>query len=128
MIDRITDAGQCDYYEVIIKVIKQGLLDNCLKQMRCRFIVNQREKKLIGYCKQHRTADFRIRLIRDEKENTFNCTRLGFEQHKHGEKNKKFTDLHLFIRSLLRQYGKQKSLGIFEKKLYSGKPYTVTSD
>ena len=25
MIDRITDAGQCDYYEVIIKVIKQGL-------------------------------------------------------------------------------------------------------
>ena len=27
MIYRITDAGQCDYYEMIIKVIKQGLLD-----------------------------------------------------------------------------------------------------
>ena len=27
--------GQCDYYEMIIKVIKQGLLDNCLIQMRC---------------------------------------------------------------------------------------------
>ena len=27
VIDRITDAGQCDYYEVIIKVIKQGLSD-----------------------------------------------------------------------------------------------------
>ena len=26
--------GQCDYYGVIIKVIKQGLSDNCLKQMR----------------------------------------------------------------------------------------------
>ena len=25
MIDRITDAGQCEYYEVIVKVIKQGL-------------------------------------------------------------------------------------------------------
>ena len=32
MIDRITDAGQCDYYEVIIKVIKQGLSDNCLNR------------------------------------------------------------------------------------------------
>ena len=40
MIDRITDAGQCDFYEVIIKVIKQGLSDNCLKQMRYRFTVN----------------------------------------------------------------------------------------
>ena len=40
MIDRITDAGQCDYYEVIIKAIKQGLSDNCLKQMRYRFTVN----------------------------------------------------------------------------------------
>ena len=81
MIDRITDAGQCDYYEVIIKVTKQGLSDNCLKQMRYQFTV-----VLIGYCKQHRTTDFRIRLIRDERENIFNCTRLGFEQHKHGEK------------------------------------------
>ena len=25
VIDRITDAGQCDYNEVVIKVIKQGL-------------------------------------------------------------------------------------------------------
>ena len=25
VIDRITDAGQCDYYEMIIKIIKQGL-------------------------------------------------------------------------------------------------------
>ena len=82
MIDRITDAGQCDYYEVIIKVIKQGLSDDCLKQMRYRFT----GEKLIGYCKQHRTTDFRIRLIRDERENIFNCTRLQFEQHKHGER------------------------------------------
>ena len=58
---------------------------------------------LIGYFKQHRTTDFRIRLIRDERENIFNCTRLRFEQHKHGEKNNKFTDLYFFIRSLLRQ-------------------------
>ena len=36
----ITDAGQCDYYEVIIKVIKQGLSDTCLKPMRYRFTVN----------------------------------------------------------------------------------------
>ena len=40
MIDRITDAGQCDYYEMIMKVIKQVLSDNCLKQMRYRFTVN----------------------------------------------------------------------------------------
>ena len=59
--------------------------------------------KLIGYCKQHRTTYFRIRLIRDERENIFNCTRLRFEQHKHGEKNSNFMDLHFFIRSLLRQ-------------------------
>ena len=26
------------------------------------------QPKLIGYCKQHRTTDFRIRLIRDERE------------------------------------------------------------
>ena len=57
--------------EVIIKVIKQGLSDNCLKQMRYRFTVNLREKKLIGYCKQHRSTDFLIRLIRDERENIF---------------------------------------------------------
>ena len=51
-------------------------------------------------CKQHRSTDFQIRLIRDERENIFNCTRLRFEleaiyivyiasrfgQHKHGEK------------------------------------------
>ena len=36
--------GQCDYYEVISKVIKQGLSDNCLKQMRYQFTVNLREK------------------------------------------------------------------------------------
>ena len=42
-------------------------------------------------------------MIRGERENIFNCTRLRFEQHKHGEKNNKFTDLHVFIRSLLRQ-------------------------
>ena len=30
----ITDAGQRDYYEVIIKVIKQGLSGNCLKIYR----------------------------------------------------------------------------------------------
>ena len=40
VIDRITDEGQCDYYEVIIKVIKQGWSDICLKQMRYRFTVN----------------------------------------------------------------------------------------
>ena len=34
VIDRITDAGQCDYYEVIIKVIKQGFSGNCLKIYR----------------------------------------------------------------------------------------------
>ena len=88
MIDRITAAGQCDYYEVIIKVIKQGLSG----------------QKLIRYCKQHRTIDFRIGLIRGERENIFNCTRLRFEQHKHGgKKNNNFTDLHFFFRSLLRQ-------------------------
>ena len=27
VIDRITNAGQCEYYEVIVKVIKQGLWD-----------------------------------------------------------------------------------------------------
>ena len=77
MIARITNAGQCDYDEVIIKVIKQGLSDNCLKQMRYRFT----GEKLIGYCKQHRTTDFRIRLIRDEREIIFNFTRLRFEKH-----------------------------------------------
>ena len=51
--------------------------------MRYRFTVNQREK---NYCKQHRTTELRIRLIKDERENIFNCTRLLFEQHKHGEK------------------------------------------
>ena len=93
MIDRITDAGLCDYYEVITKVIKQGLSDNCLKIYRSLM-----GEKLIGYCKHHRTPYFRIRLIRDERENIFNCTRLRFEQHKHGEKNNYFTDLHFFIR------------------------------
>ena len=39
----------------------------------------------------------------DERENIFNCTRLQFEQHKHGEKINKFTDLYFVIRSLLRQ-------------------------
>ena len=39
MIDRITDAGQCDDYEVIIKVIKQGLSDNCFETDN-RFTVN----------------------------------------------------------------------------------------
>ena len=104
MIDRITDAGQCDYYEVIIKVIKQGLSDNCLKQMRYRFTVNK--KKLIGYCKQHRTTDFRIRMIRDERENILNCTRLRFEQHKHGEKKQQvygFAFLHSFSATAIRQ-------------------------
>ena len=33
VINRIADAGQCDY-EVIIKVIKQGLSGNCLKIYR----------------------------------------------------------------------------------------------
>ena len=111
MIDRITDAGQCDYYEVIIKVIKQGLSDICLKQMRYRFTVGE---KLIGYCKQHRTTDFRIRLIRDERENIFNCTRLRFEQHKHGEK--KSISLRICISLFVYCYGKQKSLRIVEKK------------
>ena len=31
-------------------------------------------------------------------------------------KDNKFTDLHFYIRSLLRQYGKHKSLRIVEKK------------
>ena len=97
MIDRITDGGQCDYYEVIIKVIKQGLSDICLKQMHYRFTVEKR----IGYCKQHRTTDSRIRLIRDERENIFNCTRLRFEQHKHGEK--KTISLRVCISSFLPQ-------------------------
>ena len=47
-------------------------------------------------------------------------------------KSNKFTDLHFYIRSLLRQYGKHKSLRIVEKNKqknrYSAKPYTVTSD
>ena len=91
--------------EVIIKVIKQGLSGNCLKIYRLL-----KGEKLLGYCKQHRTTDFRIRfaplltLMRDVRENLFNCTRLRIEQHKHGEKtNNNFTDLPFFIRSLLRQ-------------------------
>ena len=40
MIDRITDAGQCDYYEVIIKVIKQGLSDNWAYTIRWDPIFN----------------------------------------------------------------------------------------
>ena len=40
VIDRITDAGQCDYHEVIIEVINQGLLDNCLKWIHYRLTVN----------------------------------------------------------------------------------------
>ena len=55
MIDRITDAGQRDYYEVIIKVIKQGLSGNCLKIYRLL-----KGEKLIGYCNQHRTSDNRL--------------------------------------------------------------------
>ena len=116
VIDRITDAGQCDYYEVVIKVIKQEL--SIIVWNRCATDI----EKLIGYCIHHRTTDFRIRLIRDERENIYNCTHLRFEQHKHGEKNNKFTDLHFFIRS-------QKRLReLLKKKRYSGKPYTVTSD
>ena len=33
MIDRITDAGQCDYYEVIIQVIKLGLSGNFFEDL-----------------------------------------------------------------------------------------------
>ena len=59
----------------------------------------------MGYCKQHRTTDFRIRLIRDERENIFNCTRLRFEQHKHGEKKQVygFAFLHSFIATAIQQ-------------------------
>ena len=110
MIDRITDAGQCDYCEIIIKGIKQGLSDNCLKQMRYRFTVNLREK---NYCKQHRTTEFRIRLIRDERENVFNRIRLRFEQHKHGEKT---ISLRICISSFVHCYGNQKSLRIVEEE------------
>ena len=53
MIDRITDAGQCDYYEVIIKDIKQGLSGNCL--------IKGRKTN----SKQHRTTDFRVRLMKE---------------------------------------------------------------
>ena len=82
----------------------------------------------MGYCKQHRTTDFQIRLIRDERENLFNCTHLRFEQQKLGEqkKNNNFTDLRFFIRSLLRQT--KESENRWKKKQYSGKPYRVTSD
>ena len=67
-------------------------------------LVSLKGEKLIGYCKQHRTTDSQIRLIRNERENIFNCTRLRFEQHKHGrKKHNYFTDLHFFIRSLLWQ-------------------------
>ena len=61
-----------------------------------------------------------------KREGMFNCTRLRFEQHKHGEKKNKFTDLHFIIRSLLRQT--KESENCFKKKRYSVKPYTVTSD
>ena len=63
MIDRITDAGQCDYdyYEAVIKIIKQGLSDNCLKRWASYDLpLMLKGEKLIGYCKQHRTTDFRI--------------------------------------------------------------------
>ena len=84
---------------MIIKVIKQGLSGNCLKIYRLL-----KGEKLIGYCKQHRTTDLRIRLIRDERENIFNCTRLRFEQHKHEEKETIILWICIFfIRSLLRQ-------------------------
>ena len=56
MIDRITDAGQCDYEEVVIKVIKQGLSNNCLKQMRYRFTVKGRKKYRVLLT----TSDYRL--------------------------------------------------------------------
>ena len=101
---------------VIIKVIKQRLLGNCLK-IYC----------LLKGEKQHRTTDFQIQLIRDERENVFNCTCLRFEQHKHGEKKTTIV-LRICDSSFVHCYGKQKSLRIVEKKRYSGKPFTVTSD
>ena len=55
----------------------------------------------------------------------FNCTRLRFEQHKHGEKkNNYFTDLHFLIRSLLRQTKESENCW-GGGNWYSGKPYTV---
>ena len=67
----------------------------------------------IWYCKQQRTNEFRIRLIKDERENIFNCTRLRFEQHKHEEKT---ISLKICISSFVHCYCKQKSLRIVEKK------------
>ena len=59
-------------------------------------------------------SDFQIRLIRDERENIFNCIRLRFEQHdKHGEK---IISLRICISLFVHCYGKQKSLRIVEKK------------
>ena len=72
-------------------------------------------RKTNRVCKQHRTTDFRIRfaplltLIRDERENLFNCTRLRIEQHKDGEKT---IILRICISSFVHCYGKQKSLRI----------------
>ena len=63
------------------------------------------------------------------KEKTYLIALVCDLSNKHGEKKKhKFTDLHFYICSLLRQNHKHKSLRIVEKNRYSGKPYTVTSD
>ena len=51
-------------------------------------------------------------MIRDERENIFNCTRLRFEQHKHGEKK---ISLRICMSSFVHCYGKQKRLRIVEK-------------
>ena len=97
MIDRITDAGQCDYYEVIFKA-------------RIIRLLFETDALLIFLL----IKDCRIQLIRDERENIFNCTRLRFEQHKHGEK-KTTRSLRICISSFVHCYGKQKRPRIVEK-------------
>ena len=66
----------------------------------------------MGYCKQHRTTDFRIRLIRDERETYLIALVCDLSNINMEKKQNKFTDFHFFIRC----YGKQKRLKIIEKK------------
>ena len=61
---------------------------------------------------KHRTTDFRIRLIRDERENIFNCTRLCLSKI---NMEKKTITLRICISSFVHCYGKQKSLRIVGK-------------
>ena len=109
MIDRITDAGQCDYYDVIIKVIyfeKQLNKDyQIIVWNRCATDLPLIQgKKTNRVCKQHRTTDFRTNLF------ALVCDLSNINMEK------KIISLRICISSFVHCYGKQKSLRIVEKK------------